>query len=112
MSNYSASLWHIYQHTLMSIWFPSTNHNLPSGCKIGYRVDASTDYPPWFMSTIKRILNAPIPAPSKSPILFKLSPEAATHNANLLADMNFSLKRLIQSFPSSEIGHGSEFRPT
>ena len=69
-----------------------------------------TKCPPWLMSCVKQILDTTIPAPSKSPVQFEISPNASLHNTNLLIEMNYSIERLINSFPLSELGCGSEFR--
>ena len=72
---------------------------------------APIDYPPWFMSNIKLILNTNILAPSKSLVHFDLLSKAILHNTKLLTKIDYSVKKLINTFLSSELSYGSEFRP-
>ena len=66
--------------------------------------------PPWFLEEIKRICATKSPTPTKSPIRFELSDQAAEHNATVLELVGFDIDRLIQENISSTLGFGSEFR--
>ena len=50
------------------------------------------------------------PAPTPAPLAFQLSAAAATQNAELLATYDYDIEQLIDAFPTSAIGYGSEFR--
>ena len=64
------------------------------------------------MESIRSILATPLKAPVKSPVKFDLSADAVQHNTELLAKCECDASQLIAAFPDSELGHGSEFRPT
>ena len=66
--------------------------------------------PPWFLEGIRRICATDSPTPTKSPIRFELSDQAAEHNAAVLGRFGFDVGRLIRDNNSSTLGFGSEFR--
>lgn len=68
------------------------------------------DTPAWFLKAIRGICETPSPIPTKSPIMFEISEQAAKHNASVLGQVGFDVGRLIQSHESSTLGFGSEFR--
>ena len=68
--------------------------------------------PDWFVPSIRKILNTDVKAPSKSPLVFELTDEAAIHNDMMLKSYNYDLELLIQDYQHAELGYGSEFRPT
>ena len=63
------------------------------------------------MPEIRQILKLKIQALSKSPVKFELTPAAMQYNTELFITMEYSLDKLIHSFPSSELAYGSEFQP-
>jgi hypothetical protein len=66
--------------------------------------------PPWFIDAIRTICGTLSPTPSKPPIRFELSDEAALYNAELLDSVDCDLGRLIREHSASTLGFGSEFR--
>jgi hypothetical protein len=66
--------------------------------------------PSWFLEGIKKICANDSPTPTKSPIRFELSDQAAEHNATVLGRVGFDVGRLIRENSSSTLGFGSEFR--
>ena len=68
------------------------------------------DPPSWFLEAIQAICSGPSTVPTKSPLCFELSEQAAEHNAEVLRAVDFELGRLIQDHSSSTLGFGSEFR--
>ena len=49
-------------------------------------------------------------SPRPSPIRYAFTPEAATHNSNLLASHDCDICNLIEAYPGSELSYGSDFR--
>ncbi|KAI2502043.1 hypothetical protein MHU86_12446 [Fragilaria crotonensis] len=66
--------------------------------------------PDWFLMAIRRICKTPSPTPSKPPIRFELTEQAAIHNASVLELVDFDIGRLIRDHTTSTLGFGSEFR--
>jgi hypothetical protein len=66
--------------------------------------------PRWFLERIKKICATESPTPTKSPIRFELSDQAAEHNATGLERCGFDVGRLIRDNSSLTLGFGSEFR--
>jgi hypothetical protein len=69
----------------------------------------NTDYPDWFISTIKEILQSPVATPKKPSLIFKLSQEAANHNKTILQAHGNSLQEYIRSHKDTYISFSSEF---
>ena len=67
--------------------------------------------PPWFLRALTEIARAPVTTPSKPPFRFEVSPEAAEHNARLLAEKDFDVGRFLGSHQDTTLGYGCEFRP-
>ena len=53
--------------------------------------------PPWFMNEITKIAQSDSLAPTKSPIRFDVSSEAAHHNASLLQSFDYDFPDFLQS---------------
>lgn len=70
-----------------------------------------TETPDWFLPTIREILSIPIDTPTHPLLLFDLSHDAAVHNMTILRSHGNSIQNLIQSYPTSFLSPGSEFRP-
>ena len=68
-------------------------------------------YPSWFIPSIRKILAMDIPPPSKSPIIYEFNKRAIHHNSEILKKFDYNLDLLIDSYPSSDLSYGSEFRP-
>ena len=60
---------------------------------------------------MESIANSTVPTPSKSPIEFEFTMDAATHNSNLLEQVGYDLGKFIDQHPGSTISYGSELRP-
>ena len=67
--------------------------------------------PPWFMNEITKIAQSDSLAPTKSPIRFDVSSEAAHHNASLLRSFDYDFPDFLQSQAGSSLDFGAEFRP-
>ncbi len=70
-----------------------------------------TETPHWFLTTIQQILTTPLDTPTRPPLRFELSNEAAIHNMHLLQTHGDSIQNLISTYPGSSLSPGSEFRP-
>jgi hypothetical protein len=67
--------------------------------------------PPWFMKEITAIAQTDLLAPTKSPVRFDVSTEAAHHNASLLRAIDCNFQHFFQSQAGSSLDFGSEFCP-
>ena len=65
---------------------------------------------PWLLDAIKRLAREHTRTPSKPPIIFEQTEEAAKENAATLASFDFDLGRMIAKHSDSTLGYGSEFR--
>lgn len=68
------------------------------------------DPPNWFMGALTTISGTTTRTPTKPPLRFEMSTEAAEENANELKKMGYDLSRLIEENNKSTLHYGSEFR--
>ena len=66
--------------------------------------------PGWFIEEVARISKTLTRTPSKPPLRFELSDEAADENALALKNVGYDLSRLIGDNKGSTLNYGSEFR--
>ena len=86
--------------TVLADFFPETT--------IG--PDDSEEPQPWFLQEVVQLLKTETRTPSKPPIVFEVSVEAAEENARLLERFGWDLSKLIEAHSGSTLGYGSEFR--
>ena len=63
------------------------------------------------MPTILLMIETPVLAPAKSPIIYDFSVEARCHNSNFLKHFDCDLEKLIEAHPDSDLSYGTESRP-
>ena len=66
--------------------------------------------PAWFFREITNISATDTKTPSKPPIRFEMSADAAEANAKVLENVGYDLSRLIEENVGSTLDYGSEFR--
>jgi hypothetical protein len=70
-----------------------------------------SDYPVWFMSIIKEILQTPVITLKKPSLIFESSQEAANHNKETLRAHRNSLNKYLCSQQDTFISFVAEFGP-
>ena len=61
----------------------------------------------WLMHAIRSTLEAHVPTPEKSPIIYYFSAEAHRNNSKLLKCYNCDLEKLIEAHPDSDLSYGT-----
>ncbi len=65
----------------------------------------------WIVSVLSGLQHLPSQPLLPSNFCFKFTPDAATHNSNILRDSGFDLHNALSSNKSSTLSFGSEFKP-
>jgi hypothetical protein len=62
------------------------------------------------LEAVQAVANETTSTPSRPPVVFEMTQEAAAHNSQLLADNNFDLDKFLTANKETTLGYGSEFR--
>jgi hypothetical protein len=66
--------------------------------------------PSWFIVALRGLTKQQTRTPTKSPVQFEPTVEAAERNERLLESVDFELEKLFEKYSDTTLGYGSEFR--
>ena len=73
--------------------------------------DDSFAPPPWLLNEIRNVAVSEPPVPSRAPVTFENSDEAAEKNEAVLRAVGCDIQKLIENNSGTTLGYGCEFRP-